>query len=59
MKTIRIYYSIDVQCESKDVINFVRIKHPGIDYNYEYVEEIKELKVDIFGAIAECLNPNK
>ena len=46
MKKQRIYYSIDVECENKDILNFIRLNHPGIKFNYEYVEDVKEEKPD-------------
>lgn len=62
MKTKRIFYSIDVECTDKDIMNFVRLNHPGMKFNYEYVEDVRPITSNLdslFERLGEILKPNK
>jgi len=49
----RIFYSIDVDCEDQDILNYIRINHPGIKFNYEYVEDIETHKNNLHHLFAD------
>jgi len=55
----RIFYSIDVDFEDNDILTFIRLNHPGIKFNYEYVEDVKEEKPDYLNELINCVKPEK
>ena len=59
MSKKRIFYSIDVDCDDQDILNFIRMNHPDSKFNYEYVEDIKEERPDYFKELADCINKTK
>jgi len=61
----KIYYSIEVECEEKDLVQFIELKRPNKECLYEYTElvipEIDTDKIvnDFFGYLGEILKPKQ
>lgn len=59
----KIFYSIEVECEEHDLLQFVELKRPSKDFCYEYTElvfpDIDTDKVvsDFFGYLNEIFKP--
>jgi len=59
MKKKRIFYSVDVECEEDDILTFIRLNHPGMKFNYEYVEDVKEEDTNYFEKLVDIFNVNQ
>lgn len=55
----KIFYSIEVECENEDVLNFVRLNNPT-GFQYEYIEDVKGPELhSVFQDIFDCFDPIK
>ena len=59
----KIFYSIEVECEEQDLLQFVELKRPSKEFCYEYTELVlpdfdpKKVTDDFFETLNKILKP--